>query len=74
MHISAVMCILEFVLKNIKKLKKYFFYFLHWQIVGGNQPIFLAVNVLKYHVHKYLDKQNTQKHNPIPWELSQQFL
>jgi len=45
MHISAVMCILKFYLKNIckKNLKNIF---LHWQIAEGNQPIFLAANVL----------------------------
>ena len=45
MHISAVMCILKFYLKNIKKYTN-IFYFLHWQIARRNQPIFLAANVL----------------------------
>ena len=42
MHIDAVMCILKFYLKNLKRN----LYFLHWQIAGGNQHIFLAANVL----------------------------
>jgi len=45
MHISAVVCILKFYLKNIKKYV-FSLYFLDWQIAEGNQPIFLAANLL----------------------------